>query len=225
MGDPIDEGTVFDDTPVEEPTGKASSPSGEDTPNDPYEKRYKDLQAHTTRVEQENKTFRDSMARLEGRFEQFTSQNQQSEEAVDLFSDVDLDDIRDDPATIIDVIRQQEAMRGQQFVEMLEARDRAILAQIRLLAPDHDAIHSKVEELRSDPDFRGFGDEQLEVLARKQLKTTPKAAGVDPVSGGGGRRLPNGRRGEPSETDRETEAWMKRMGYDNVVVPKEKELS
>jgi len=214
------------DPEVDTPDVTGERPETEETPTDEsdhdadeaqrapeWEKRYKDAQSHITKIEQENKELRSKFDVLTGRFDEVARAKEPAlEPEKDPLDDPELESaLRDDPSLVRTIIRGER----QKFVQLLELRDRAMMAQMRSLSPDEPGVTRVMAELKKDPDFAGWPPEALRILARKQLANGEEEEEEVRPSGGeqsfSGRPLARKKRTKESP---EAAAWYKRLGYD-----------
>jgi len=159
-----DETQTDDSTVVEDHDGDGKP---EDTG---WQKRYKDSQRHITKIEQENKELRSRMDQLTGRFEQIQQTTPKQTEP-DWIDSIDDEAIKDDPAKVKELLRRQEA----EFVRLLQLRDGAFNERLAALDPSVLSVKDKIDELKKDPDYKGFSDKQLSVIAKKLQSGAPDA--------------------------------------------------
>jgi len=175
--------------PVEEPTNQpgGGGPASADTQPDPHtwESRYKDLQSHTTKVQEENAAMRERLAVIESRLaappEPPPGKHWLDESAEEL-----AERLRDDPSTVLGTLKELEARLEGRLVGVLEQRDQAIRSQFDKLNPDVQAQREAIAELRKDPDFAGLPDAVLAKVAARM----PKKQQAQPRGGVGGGARP-----------------------------------
>jgi predicted nucleic acid-binding Zn-ribbon protein len=164
------------ETPAEVPA------TGEETNKPEADKRVQDAQRKLHEVFMEK-------AQLEGRLkameEMLASKSTPPQD--DWLEKIDVETLKDDPVAIRDSLLK---MRSE-IAQVLKARDSFYEQRLHNLRPEIAAVKDKIAELRTDPDYATFNDDQLAVIAHKVQSTeTPAPA---PKGGiGGGRRAPSG---------------------------------
>lgn len=176
-------------------------------------KRVADAQAALTRANQEKADMARELAELRGRVDQISIDRQpkQTQEAQkDIFDRPEFseDEILNDPKNVRNALME---MRSQ-IVSLIDLRDRAYDERIARNDPAVIQQREAIAELRKDPDFSGFNDAALAVIAKKM----PAKARADGFSGGfgGGRRASVPASETSQELERLTNSYMKRMRLD-----------
>lgn len=221
--------TQDEDTELPEIDGEAdgSAPEDQDSQTDDQkesatlEKRFKDTQAAFTRIAQEKKALEKELAEVKGKVDAVIAMrgvNEERETEPAPFSYLDDDEavgsLLDDPKNVRDAMKKVVS----DVAKILDLRDRAILGELERRDPTTRELGSKIAELRKDPDYEGFSDRQLAVLAKKQITRIEQPDEADDDDGfvgsvGGGRRVA---RRPANAADKEIAMWEKRLGYDRI---------
>ncbi len=196
-------GTAQEEPGLEDPTTPTELPDqGAEEGGEPegVEKALKDTKAELTRVQQERAQERRDMAerlaRLEGRLEGVQKPEPPAEDPFAFLDDPSYaEGFFDDPKKALDAHRKTVNVFGNALL----ARDRKIEELERKMQsienrPD-PSVMQKINELRKDPDYKGFTVDQLAVLVRKQQKPAPDKS--SPGTIGGNRRVQSGPGSDP----------------------------
>lgn len=149
------------DEAIEPTVTEESDSHGEET----LAKRFKDSQAHISKIQNENKELRSRLDQLTGRFEQLGKQEPREPEKL-WIDEIDDEAIRDDPSQVKAILKRQR----QEFAELLELRDRAIAEHMKGYDPERRSMADKIAKLKEDPELKDLSDDALLVIAKKFAK-------------------------------------------------------
>jgi len=99
-----------------------------------------------------------------------TGNQQQDEEAREAM----LEEIKENPAKILEILERNMADMENKVVQALKRRDE--LFESKLKAPVPQEIQNAVRVLKGLPQYKGFSDEQLEIIAKDTLPVLKKVA-------------------------------------------------
>ena len=212
IDDPTRE-TELSDAEKTAPTGDAG-PASQDSQPSTEEKRVRDAQAALTKKSQEAAQLKSEVDTLKGQVETLIKMGRQPEtpqppQRKNILEDEErLTTLLDDPKNVAMLLEEQK----REILETLVLRDRAFYEELDKRDPSVRQLKGKIEELKKDPDFDGFSEMQLAVLAKKQIGTSREEP--EEIDDGFRGSPAGGRRVEAkskTETDRETESWMRKL--------------
>lgn len=204
---------------TEEDAGAAKGDEGDSQIDPKAEKRVKDAQAALTRANQEKAELKKRLELLDAKLDGVLHATQKPKDEPNPFGWIDdekeLEEVYSDPKNLA----KREKRMLQTLVQVLETRDSALtemlLSEVKKVDPTRRELAEKVAELREDPDYEGFSEDQLVVLARKAAKSERKETVEENVqrdnfrgSAGGSRRVYVPKPKKPSE---EEERMYKRL--------------
>ena len=184
LAEPVDTGDPAEE-PTTQPDEGGTSPEATQPDSSSWESRYKDLQSHTTKVQEENAAMRERLAVIESRLAA-PPEPPPGKHWLDEVAEERAEALRDDPASVFGTLKELETRLEGRLVGVLEQRDQAIRSQFDKLNPDVRAQQDAIAELRKDPDFAGLPDVVLAKVAAKM----PKKAQPQPRGGVGGGARP-----------------------------------
>ena len=152
-----------------QPETKDSDPaSPEESPSAVLEQRLHDTQAAFHELSEKN-------AHMQGQLDAISSQ-EQPPDPVDL--DKLKEQFREDPGSVVEYMADREKSLRQELASVIVERDQRLDQTIQRADPAFDLIQQKIKILKQDPDFTGFEDKQLAVIARKSLKKVTRVPGA-----------------------------------------------
>lgn len=198
VSDAGDQDDAPDSDEVIESDDESDDKDSQDQDHQTTEKRLKDTQAALTRKAQENKELRTKYDELNGKLEillrrQEEADKPKEETPEDDFGFLDNEEeqktLLDDPKNVAGAIKKSVLAIGK----TLSRRDQFLLNEVKKIVgsavtDEGKAINQRVAVLRRDADYGQFSDEQLQVIAKKQLLAKAKKAGKDTYKGGFGGR-------------------------------------
>lgn len=158
-------------------TPEGGSGVAEDLPDDVevLKQRLKDTQKafHSTR-EELSKTTRE-LDKLSGKVEVLANQKAPTEaEIKDWLEEFSDEDIQANPAKNKEIIKKLRGELGGVF----KARDEWLMSQVKTMIDKSRSMQDidveAIEKLKADPDYEGFSEEQLAVIAKKTAKPAQK---------------------------------------------------
>lgn len=181
------------------------------------EKRLKDTQAALTKKNQELSDFKSKFDSLNGKLELLLQQQQQKDKPADEKGEFDFLDNEDEQKALLDdpknvALALKKVLAG--LGKTLEKRDAFMLGEVKKMvsantSDEGRAVSQVVSKLRQDADYQGFSDEQLAVMAKKQIAAKAKSKTTDNFKGSAGSR--NGYRGGNVPADDDVEAESERI--------------
>lgn len=191
------------------------------------EKRLKDTQAALTKKAQENAELKSKFDQLNGKLEMLLQQQQAKTEKKEeepnefqfLDDEAEQQKLLDDPKNVATTFKRVLAGLGT----TLQKRDAYLLGEVKKLVQSNTSdegriVSATVQKLRQDSDYQAFSDEQLAVLAKKQIAAkAAKAKQKDNFKGGAGGN--SGYRGTSTGND-DTDAEVNR--FLKMLYPKDK---
>ena len=201
--------SALDPTTVVEDNESASDEASQDTPSI-QEKRLADTEKALQERQREFHEISRQLAEVKGQMSVYTQQNQPVVKDV-LDEDGIAAKLRDDPSAVLGILKQKLAEQQGQFASVLEARDRYYNDLIAKSDPNVVAMREKIAELKKDPDYGTFTDQQLAVIAQK---STPRKQY---------RGAPGGSRSGQVEKEADiTESTLWKQIYPDYEAPKKK---
>ncbi len=199
---PTEETVGTDDAASQETTDESIdsevvAPKGKEKALKDTETALKEKQAEFTKMSQQ-------LAELKGQFTTLMQlqQKPKQEEVKDWMEELNSDKVVEDPLAAMKFLRDQ--MR-KEIASVLSDRDAYLLSKVGGPRIDPE-LQSKVDELKSDPDFADLPAEKLVAIAKKM--SIPKKAVKDlrgSVGGGG--------RGAPSQTRKDGEYTAEELAF------------
>ena len=113
-----------------------------------------------------------SRARLEGMVEAGTKA--EAEAVVDIYENLDLEDLKLNPEKLIDVIKLANSQTVEDVKAVLGPFANQIAEQIRSQNPDIQEYADEIAELRQDADFAAMSDEALLKVAKRSSTVEKK---------------------------------------------------
>ncbi len=153
--DPTLEDEIIESEPESEEEGEDYDPLTESDPKR-LQKMLRDAKAALTKKSMEAAEMQGRLKAVEDR-EQYSAES--AEDWLDSYSDDDIADM----SSMKDIIKK---FRGE-VVEAFGEFGRRTQAQMQAYDPEMRELQDEIEELRVDPDYQGFSDAQLKVIARK----------------------------------------------------------
>ena len=213
-----------DDSPdsEDEVVDTDSDPKDSDEPESKItEKRLKDTQAALTKANQANAELRKKVSEvdeLKGKLDLLLQQQREKQAPTEEVNEFGFLDDEKETATLLDDPKNVASMLKKTLsglAGILQKRDQHIIDQVRSMvdstaSDDGRAVRAKISELRKDDDYKVFSDEQLTVLAKKQIAAASKKGAKDKFRGGPGSS--NGyRTGRVEDVDDAVEAEADRL--------------
>jgi hypothetical protein len=202
--------------PTDQPDTQDTAESSKDTQPDKIEvSRYKDLQGAYTRSQQELKELRSSLDQLRG---EVVATNRNTKLAADeqptrswIDDEKIADEVRNDPASVVKLIKTLR----EEFAQILQMRDAHYEEKMTNFDPAIVSVRETINELKKDPDYKGFNDRQLSVIAKKMKSSESDgdsaAARRAPPKGAPGGGRSTGQRSQPADFTKDP-LWKKIYG-------------
>ena len=144
-----------------------------------YQKMFLDTKRELTKRAMENAELRGKLSGVQ------EATRPQPKAEVDWLEEVDWEAVKADPTLVKELIQKNR----NEIVGVLQARDALFEQRLQTINPDVVAHRDKIAELKLDPEYAGFSDIQLAVIARKMpTKEGEPAPGKPQGSIGGGSR-------------------------------------
>lgn len=198
------------------------SPESEDQDPTVLSKRLKDTQKKFTQIAQEKAELARQFAMLTGRVDEISRSREKKTEEVSPFAYLDdektVGELLDDPKNVRDVLKRTLGV----IADMVQTRDQALLGrmvqEIESRDPTIREVKAKIEELKQDPDYDGFSDRQLAVIAKKNVgvkrEETVEEDEDDGFRGSAGSGRKPVRKSKRDPVEDEVDRLMAKMGYD-----------
>lgn len=172
------------ETPAEETAETQEGESTTEVKQPDYKKMLIDTKRAFTKASMEKAEMAGRLSALEEQIRAMSSKETQ-ENQKDWLEEVNFEELREDPNGLKKVI----AMLRGDVANVLQARDNYFETRLKSVNPEINAFKDKIAEMKADPDFADFSDEQLVRLAKRETaKPKQSKASPEPASVGGGRR-------------------------------------
>jgi hypothetical protein len=204
---PTEETVGTDDAASQETTDESSDgevvvPKGKEKALRDTDTALKEKQAEFTKMSQQ-------LAELKGQFTTLMQlqQKPKQEEVKDWMEELNSDKVVEDPLAAIKMV---VANLRKELAGVFSDRDAFLLSKMGGSRIDPE-LQSKVDELKSDPDFADLPAEKLVAIAKKMSMPKKAVKDLRGSVGGGGRGAPSGTRKDGDLTAEEM-AWLRASG-------------